>query len=169
MIRENAGTPADGGAQVEVPLDRDAIVGLMRRHRRARQEREEAEANVAAYVAQEVREEVKQDLATMKEHEERLRDAMLVFVREHNGGASFRVPGLGTAHKQSRCITEILDRGELVRHLEAHDPDALAALYDAKLNDSRAKKLALARATGDGEVLPGTDTQKRETLVVKLA
>jgi hypothetical protein len=168
MIRENAGTPADGGAHVEVPFDRDAMVGLMRRYRRARQEREEAEANGAAYVAQ-VREEVKQDLAPVKEHEERLRDAMLVFVREHNGGASFRVPGLGTAHTQSRCTTEILDRGELVRHLEAYDPDALAAIYDAKLNDSRAKKLALARATEDGEVLPGTDTQKRETLVVKLA
>ena len=168
MIRENADTSADGGAHVEVPPDRDAMVGLMRRYRRARQEREEAEANGAAYVAQ-VRKGVKQYIAPMKEHEERLRGAMLVFVREHNGGGSFRVPGLGVAHTQARTTTEILDREELVRHLEAHDPDALAALYDAKLNDSRAKKLALARAAEDGEVLPGTDTRRRETLVVKLA
>ena len=65
-----------------------------------------------------------------------------------------------TAHTRSRTTTEILDREELFRHLEARDPDALAALYDAKLNDARAKKLALARAAEDGEVLPGTDTPK---------
>ncbi len=66
----------------------------------------------------------------MKEHEERLREAMLVFVVEHNGSASLCVPGLGIAHTRARATTEILDREALVAHLEAHDPEALAALYD---------------------------------------
>ncbi|HEV2092565.1 MAG TPA: hypothetical protein VGR18_05300 [Rubrobacter sp.] len=105
----------------------------------------------------------------MKAHEERLREAMLVFVREHTGGASLRVPGLGTAHTQARATTEILDGEALVAHLEAHDAEALAALYATKINDSRAKKLALSRTSEDGELLPGTETHKGETVVLKLA
>ena len=142
------------------------MIGLMRGYREARREREEAEENGAAYVAQ-VREEVKQDLAPMREREERLREAMLVFVREHNGGSSFRVPGLGTAHKQRRTNTTIADPGALVAHLEANDPEALEALYDRKLNEGRAKKLAEASAKEDGELLPGAETEERESLVVK--
>ena len=147
-------------------LDRDAMVGLMRRYRVARRAREEAEANGAAYVAQ-VREEVKQDLQPMKEQEERLREAMLVFVNEYNAGASFRVPGLGSAHTQKRTVTKINDQELLVAHLEEREPETLASLYDKKISDSRAKKLAQARRQEAGEILPGTETAEKETLVVK--
>ena len=153
---------------IEPPLDRDAMVGLMRRYRAARRAREEAEANGAAYVAQ-VREEVKQDLQPMKEQEERLREAMLVFVREYNAGASFRVPGLGSAHTQKRTVTEISDRELLVTHLEQHEPQALVGLYDRKISDSRTKQLVQTRLQEGGEVLPGTETDEKETLVVKFA
>ena len=154
--------------EVPTPPDRDAMIGLMRGYREARREREEAEENGAAYVAQ-VREEVKRDLAPMREREERLRGAMLVFVREHNGGAPFRVPGLGTAHTQRHTATTINDPEALVEHLKRNDPEALVGLYDRKLNEGRAKKLAEASAKEDGELLPGAETEERESLVVKFA
>lgn len=175
MIHDTRQSPTETDAAghenepiVEPPLDRDAMVGLMRRYRAAKRGREEAEANGAAYLAQ-VREEIKQDLQPMKEKEERLREAMLVFVREHNEGASFRVPGLGSAHTQKRTVTEISDRDILIAHLEQHEPEALANLYDRKVSDSRAKKLVQARLQEDGEVLPGTETAEKETLVVKFS
>ena len=158
--------PGDGQLEVPAPPDRDAMIGLMRGYREAKREREAAEENGAAYVAQ-VREEVKRDLAPMREREERLREAMLVFVRERNGGSSFRVPGLGTAHTQRRTSTTIADPEALVAHLETNDPEALEALYDRKFNEGRAKKLAETSMKEDGELLPGAETEERESLVVK--
>ena len=168
MIRENADTSADGGAHVEVPPDRDAMVGLMRRYRRARQEREEAEANGAAYVAQ-VREEIKQDIAPMKEHEERLRGAMLVFVREHNGGGSFRVPGLGCAYLSTRRTVSIDDEKAFVeRYTEAFGRESLERLYHPpKLNLALAKKEATRIIEEDGEILGGVGRTKSVSLSVK--
>lgn len=174
MIHDHRQSPTETDAvgdenePTESPLaspDRDAMVSLMRRYRAAKRAREEAEANGAAYLAQ-VREEVKQDLQPMKEQEERLREAMLVFVREYNAGASFRVPGLGSAHIQKRTVTEISDREVLVAHLEDREPETLAEIYDRKISDSRAKKLAQTRLQEAGEVLPGTETAEKETLVV---
>lgn len=172
MIHDHQKSPTEAdevgheNQPIESPPDRDAMVGLMRRYHATKRAREEAEANGAAYFAQ-VREEIAQDLRQMKEREEQLRETMLIFVSEHNEGAAFKVPGLGTAHTQKRTDTEIHDQELLVSHLEKREPETLAGLYDHKISNSRAKKLARTRRQEIGEILPGTETTEREIIVVK--
>lgn len=146
-------------------IDRAGMIEVMRRYRAAKADHESRREHAAEYLRQ-VKAEIEQDLRAGEERLERLRESMLVFVTEYNGGRKFAVPGLGTATATTRTRVEITDEG---RFLAALPESRREDLFDHRLNAARAKAAAKAAFEEDGEELPGVDAGRVTSLSVRLS
>lgn len=140
------------------------MIETMRRYRAARADHEHRKERAEEYLRQ-VKAEIEQDLRAGEERLERMRASMLAFVTECNGGQKFSVPGLGTATTTTRTRVEIVDEA---RFLDALPEGEREALFDRKLNLSRAKAAARSAEEEDGEELPGVATERVTSLSVRL-
>ena len=158
---------ADNGPTTdgEELVDERAMISAMRRYRAAKAEQERRRERANQYLRQ-IRSEIEADLAAGDEHLERLRSSMLTFVAVRNAGKKFNVPGLGTATTTTRTTVEITDEKRLV----AAVPEAQrGALFDRKLNASRAKTYAKSALEETGEQLPGVEATRVTSLSVRLS
>jgi len=83
-----------------------------------------------------------------------------------NGGRKFAVPVLGTATATTRTRVEITDEERFLASIPDEDREAL---FDRKLNASRAKAAAKAAFEEDGEELPGVEAGRVTSLSVRLS
>lgn len=152
-------------ARDEEPLASEAaMIDAMRRYRAARADQERRKERAAEYLRQ-VKAEIEQDLGAGEDRLERMRASMLVFVTEHNGGRKFAVPGLGTVTTTTRARIEITDEE---RFLAALPETRREALFDRRLNASRAKATARSALEDEGEQLPGVEAELVTSLSVRL-
>ncbi len=142
----------------------EQMIENLRRYRALKRELEEEKERARAYLEQ-VRAEIEQDLAPLEEHIERLRESMSRYITVHNGGEKFKVPGLATAYTQKRLSVEIADEEAFAASL---DEQSREEVYEKKLSQSRAKKLARVAYEADGEILSGCEVEQSESLGVRL-
>lgn len=140
----------------------------LERYRKAKDALEEQEQRGRAYM-EKVKADVEQDLAPLREEVEESRRSLEAFVREENGGEKFKCPGLGTAYLTRKRQTKIVDEDAFEEAIRADlDPDDVDALFDHRLNLSRAKKAAEELIEQTGEIAPGVESEEVETLNVRL-
>ncbi len=147
------------------PASEPEMVAWMRRYHSLKKAREQQKDRTREYLDQ-VKAEIDADMRPIEEEIEHARLSMLAFISEVNAGRKFRVPGLGTAFTQHRISVKIEDEQAFAASL---DDAERAEVFEIKLNPSRAKALVQGSYEGDGEVRPGCEVEKKQTLAVKLS
>jgi len=141
------------------------VVRQMRQLKIARDELAEAEANGKEMLAQ-VKQEVEADLRPMREHVSGLEEYLKNFIEEENDGKKIKVPGIGTAFITRRQNVKIEDIEAFARWVK-DEYDDVPGIWVTTLHGPTARKLAQRILTEDGQLLPGTELIKSESLTVR--
>lgn len=155
-----------GGEEPEAPEDKGAMIALMKRYAETKNRLEEEEENARVYL-QIIQDEIRESLAPLRGEIEHARLSMEFFVQERNGGKSFAVPALGTVYTQNRVVGKIVDPDEFLKALRRTDPEKAEALFERKLNASRARQEAERAFRDDGEIVAGADVEQVSILCFK--
>lgn len=145
--------------------EHETMITNMRLYAGRKAQLEEQRGRAKAYL-QQVKDDIEEDLASLEAHLDSLKESMTIFVREHNAGKRFRVPGLGTAYLQKRGVVNIADEDKFQSALNDTEREDI---YEHRFVLSRARRIAERRIKEHGEVLPGVQYETSETLSIRLS
>lgn len=135
------------------------MIRWFKEYRDVRDELEDAEEKGKEYLRQ-CKEEVEADLEPLRQRAQKLDEMLTIFLNTENAGEKYKVPGIGTVYITRRRQLNINDEDTFLSNVPECDRHKVEKTV---LDKAEARKY-LNRALLEGEVLPGTELEEKETL-----